>query len=204
MASTGPVRPRTSEPPSLHGRAIDDLRYIRETMVRTSAFTAVSGWGLVIIGIVALGASYAASRNINGRTWYKIWIVDAALSAAISWAAMHRKVRRAEMNLLSSPVRKLMLGFVPPAAAGALMTLALLRVGAFSTIPGTWLLMYGAGVITGGAFSAKVLPVMGICFMCAGCVALFGPASTINWLMAVAFGGLHVIFGGIIIRRHGG
>jgi len=204
MASTGPIRPRVSEPPSLHGRAIDDLRYIRETMVRTSAFTAVSGWGMVIIGIVAIGASYAASRQVNGRTWYKIWIADAVLSAAIAGFAMHQKARRAEMNLLSSPVRKLLLGFVPPAVAGAVMTLVLLRVGAFGTIPGTWLLLYGAGVVTGGAFSTKVLPVMGVCFMCAGCIALFGPASTINWLMAAAFGGLHVIFGGIIIRRHGG
>jgi len=204
MASTGPLRPRLPEPPSLHGRAIEDLKYIRETMVRTSSFTAVSGWGMVVIGIVALGASYAASRQINGRTWYKIWIADAILSAAISWLAMHLKVRRAQMDLLSSPVRKVLLGFAPPAIAGAIMTLVLLRVGSFGTIPGTWLLLYGAGVVTGGAFSTKVLPVMGVCFMCAGCIALFGPASSINWLMAAAFGGLHVIFGGIIIRRHGG
>src|SRR6185369_13447028 len=187
MASSGPVRPRMSEPPSLHGRAIEDLRYIRETMVRTSSFTAVSGWGMVVIGIVALGASYAASRQINGRTWYKIWIADAILSAAISWLAMHLKVRRAQMDLLSSPVRKVLLGFAPPAIAGAIMTLVLLRVGSFGTIPGTWLLLYGAGVVTGGAFSTKVLPVMGVCFMCAGCIALFGPASSINWLMAAAF-----------------
>jgi hypothetical protein len=87
---------------------------------------------------------------------------------------------------------------------GALLTVVLYQAGVISAIPGTWLLLYGTSVITGGAFSVKIVPVMGLCFMLVGAVALFCPVSWGNWFMAAGFGGLHIIFGIIIARRYGG
>jgi hypothetical protein len=204
MASTGPLRSQLAEPPSLHGRAIDDLRYIRETMERASSFTAVSGWGQILVGLTALVASYIAAKETNPRVWFYIWLCEAIIASIISAIAIVRKVRAAQMPLLASPVRKVMLGLAPPVIVGALMTAVLHRGGLVSAVPGMWLLMYGTGVVTGGAFSVRILPVMGVCFMAAGCLALFGPAGILNWLMAIAFGGLHIAFGIIIVRRHGG
>jgi len=117
---------------------------------------------------------------------------------------MDRKARRAETPLLTGPGRKFALSYSPPILVGVLLTVVLYRAGMTDALPGTWLLLYGTGVVTGGAFSVKAVPVMGLCFMLLGAVALFASASLGTYLMAAGFGGLHIIFGIIIARRHGG
>jgi hypothetical protein len=192
------------EPPALHDRAIDNLRFIRETMERASSFTAVPGWGGVLMGVSALAASFIASQQTHRNLWLTTWVVEALLALIIGGWAMDRKARRAETPLLTGPGRKFALSYSPPILVGVLLSLVFLRGGLVSALPGMWLLLYGTGVVTGGAFSVKIVPVMGICFMSLGAVALFAPAAWGNYLMAAGFGGLHIIFGLIIARRHGG
>ena len=207
-----PLRPRPTEapePPALHARAMDNLRYIRETMESAASFTAVSGWGQCAIGLTALAAAYLAARqsephHLVANAWIKIWLGAAFVSLLISGGTMWLKARARGVPLMARPGRKLVLNFAPPAVVGALLTLALHRAGQNELIPAMWLLLYGAGVVTGGAFSVQIVPVMGLCFMLAGAVALVSPAAWANALMAVGFGGLHVVFGVLIARRHGG
>lgn len=196
--------PVTEEPPALHDRAMDNLRFIRETMERASSFTAVPGWGGVLMGATALAASFIASQQTSRNLWLATWVVEALLALIVGGWAMDRKARRAETPVLSGPGRKFALSYSPPILVGVLLTFVLLRAGMVSALPGMWLLMYGTGVVTGGAFSVKIVPVMGLCFMLLGAVALFAPAAWGNYLMAAGFGGLHIIFGVIIARRHGG
>src|SRR5207253_9473182 len=138
------------------------------------------------------------------EAWLGTWLCTAVISLTISAWASNRKARAAQMPLLSGPGRKFTLSLSPPLLVGALLTLVLYRAGLIGAIPGMWLLLYGTGVVTGGAFSVKVVPVMGLCFMLLGAAALFCPATWGNWLMAAGFGGLHIIFGVIIARRYGG
>jgi hypothetical protein len=210
MTVLRPVRPihleplEAREPPALHARAMDNLRFIREAMESASSFTAVSGWGQALIGATALCAAWIAWRQTTTRRWLLVWFIEALLSAAIAGLAMWRKARAREESLLSKPGRKLAVNMSPPLFVGALLTVVLFRAGTVSAIPAVWLLLYGAGVVTGGAFSVQIVPVMGLCFMLLGAASAFLPWAQANALLAAGFGGLHVVFGFIIARRHGG
>jgi hypothetical protein len=183
---------------------MDNLRFIRETMERASSFTAVPGWGGVTIGVTALIAAYLASRIRDEHEWMYVWAWELPLALLIGGWTMKRKAGVAQLKLLSAPGRKFTLSLTPPLVAGAFLSVAMHREGAYDALPGMWMLLYGAGVVTGGAFSVRVVPVMGVCFMALGVLTLFAPIAWCNLLMAAGFGGLHVIFGTIIARRHGG
>jgi len=198
------VSPTPDEPPALHERAMDNLRYIRETMERATAFTGISGWGEVAIGATALVASVLAANQSTFKFWLAVWVAEGVISLLIAGWSMDRKARAAKMPLVSGPGRKAVFSLSPPMIAGGLLTLVLMRAGQTNAIPGTWLLLYGTGVITGGMFSVGVVPIMGLCFMALGATALFAPPAFANWFLAAGFGGLHVVFGVIIARKYGG
>lgn len=209
MATVHPLptpTPENDDPASLdlHARAMDNLRYIRETMERAGSFTAVSGWGQVVIGVSAMLAAWLASRQASPEMWLATWTAAAVAALLTGVITTAMKARAAGMPLLSGPGRKFGLALAPPLLAGAVLTMVLYRADLASAMPGTWLMLYGAGVVTAGAFSVSAVPVMGLCFMVAGCAALFTPAAWGDLWMAAGFGGLHVVFGVLIARRHGG
>lgn len=193
-----------SPPPALHARAMDDLRFIRQTMENASAFTALSGWGQFVIGLTAVAAGLAAAAQPSAERWMLVWMAEALASVAIGIASTGMKARTARLPLWNGPVRKFVWSFVPSLIVGALLTLVLLRADHHGLLPGIWLLLYGTGVVTGGAFSVRIVPIMGLCFMVLGAVALLGPLTWGNPILIAGFGGVHVLFGLLIARRHGG
>ncbi|MEK9499505.1 hypothetical protein [Gaopeijia maritima] len=203
MTPSPSARPST-DPIALGDRAVDDLRFIRRTMERGPAFTAVPGWGGVGMGVVALGAAALAATRATPTGWIGVWLLTAAIAIGIALGAMRRKAHAAGLSLASGSGRKFLLGFFPPALAGAILTLALFRGGLMQPIPGTWLLLYGVAVVAAGTFSVRVVPVMGACFMALGTVALLAPASWGDPLLAAGFGLIHIGFGIHIARNHGG
>jgi hypothetical protein len=203
MTILRPTPPATGTP-DLHARAMDNLSFIRSTMERATAFTAVPGWGGVAMGITALVATVLASGSGSVTEWLAIWLAASALALTIGGWAMVLKARRAGTTVFSYSGRRFVLSYLPPLIVGALLTLVLVRAGLYRALPGTWLLLYGTGVVTGGAFSVRVVPIMGLCFMALGAIALLSPPGWSEWLLAVGFGGLHIVFGVIIARRYGG
>ena len=196
--------PEPTHPVALDDRARDNLRFIRETMERAGSFTAVPGWGGVGIGITALGAAAIASFQDTRLAWLVTWMLEAGIAIGIASWTTFTKARHSGASLFSGPGRRFVYSFAPPIFVGALLSIVLVREGLFGSIPGMWLLLYGTAVVTGGAFSIRVVPLMGLCFMVLGAVALFSPASWSNILLAVGFGGFHILFGGVIARKYGG
>jgi len=198
-----PLRNAPDEPVAIDGHAVDNLRFIRQTMERSAVFTAVPGRAAVATGFIAL-AAYAGARTLTSPLeQVAVWLAAAVAAIAVSLFAAHRKVLRTS-DASHRSMRSFALGLAPALAAGGVLMLAMIRSGAWDFIPGTWLLLYGVGMVTGGAFSVRVVPIMGAAFMALGAVALMGPASWGHPLLAVGFGGLHLLFGTIIARNHGG
>lgn len=196
-------RPRPPQP-ELEDGALENLRFIRETLEQAGSFTAVPGWGGVAMGVVGLLTALAAARIDSPQTWLLCWLAGAALASLLGAAAVVRKARLANLSLWSGPARKFALGFVPPLLVGALFTVALWRAGSTDLLPAVWLLLYGTAVITGGASSVPIVPVMGGGFLLLGAVALLAPPGWGNTFLGLGFGGLHILFGFLIARRYGG
>ncbi len=218
-----PVRTLATPPadsPALHRRAMDNLEFIRDTMARAGAVTAVSGLGIAASGLVALVVAALSARSTDGAHWTADWLAAASLALPLSTAASVWKARDAA-RFRSSPSaaasgRRLLLSFLPPFTVGALLTAALVHNGLYALLPSLWLLSYGAGVATGGAFSVRAVPVMGLAFLFLGVLALVGallappavagalPGAWGNTCMTAGFGLVHLGFGAYIARRHGG
>ncbi len=192
------------DPQPLQAHALENLRFIRTTLEQAGSFTAVPGAGGVAMGLTALAAAGLAVRQTSPEAWLAVWVGAAVLAAAIGFVTMIRKARTVQVPLRSGPARKFALALAPPLLVGMLLTLVLYRAGLTPVLPGMWLLLYGTAVMAAGAFSVRVVPIMGLAFLLLGAAALLAPASWGNGLMAAGFGGLHLLFGVLIARRYGG
>jgi hypothetical protein len=184
--------------------ALEHLRVIRQTMERSSAFTAVPGWGIVVMGITALVASPLAFRQKSAEGWLAAWLIEALVATTIALVMMHQKATRLGTEILSISGRRLFVGYLPALAAGGLLTIALMRSGPVGMVPGVWLVLYGVAVMQAGAFSVRAVPAMGAGFVLLGAITL--PLSWFwsNIMLAAGFGLVHIVFGIIIARKHGG
>lgn len=192
----------SSAPSEAH--AAEHLRFIREVMERSGTFTAVPGWGSVGMGATAVAAAVLAAFQPTPGRWLLVWLGCAGLAGFIGVATLHRKARASAVPLFSGAGRKYVLGLAPALAAGALLTVGLWQAGQADLLPGLWLLLYGAATVTGGAYSVRLIPIMGLSFMVLGALALFVSFTWANALLGLGFGGLHVGFGWIIATRYGG
>lgn len=192
------------EPVNIGGRAIDNLKFIRETMERSTHFTAVPGYGGILMGLTAIAAAYIAQTQPAPSGWLVTWFAEVVLAFSIGMITMWQKSRIVGTSMASTPAKKFALGFAPPLFAGVAITLGLARYEHWEVMAPVCMITYGAAVVCGGAYSVKVVPVMGWCFMALGALAFALPAHYGNLLMAASFGGLHIVFGAIIARKHGG
>ena len=221
MPSDRPALRRHESAVAPDATAASSLRYIRETMARTGTFTAVPGWGGVGMGATALVAAWFASRQTTVFDWILVWTAAACVAVVVGVWTTWAKAGRGGAPLLSGAGRKFVLGLLPALLAGLVLTVAVygyeigasgeyfarraqLLTASRQLLPGLWMLLYGVGVTSAGAFSVRLVPLMGTLFMLTGVLALLAPAGWGDAFMAAGFGGLHVVFGVLIATRHGG
>jgi hypothetical protein len=191
-------------PRPLHSEAIENLRFIRSAMESARPFTAVPGWGQVAMGLTAIGAAAIAGQQPDFSRWLGTWVAEAVVAVTIGAFALVRKARRANTPIASGPARRFGLALLPPLLVGAVMTALLHESESRQVLPALWLLCYGAGITTGGAFSVRAVPMEGVSFMALGLAAALTPSAWGDIWMAGGFGILQIGFGVYIARRHGG
>jgi hypothetical protein len=189
---------------ALNERAMESLEFIRTTMARSAPFTAVSGRGGIAMGILALAAAALARSTTSDEQWLATWIGAAVVAVPVGFVLMRAKAQRYELTLWSAAGRRFAQGFVPSIVAGAVLTIALVRMAAIDVVPAAWLLLYGAGVLAGSSSSVPVLAWLGGLFMVLGGVSLVTPTEWRDLWLAGGFGVLQIAFGAYIARNHGG
>jgi hypothetical protein len=202
MAPT-PSAPPERTPPALHERALADLRFIRQTMEGAAAFTTLSGAALVAIGLSAVAAG-ALAGSTPGPAWLRVWIAEAGLALIVGVLSTLWKARAARLPILAGPLRKFALALAAPLLVGVVLTTTLARAEFYGVLPSAWLMLYGTGLLAGGAFSIRLVPMMGACFLGLGMATALAPPVLGSAALALGFGGLHVAFGALVARGHGG
>ena len=190
-------------PPSLQQHAADNLRFIRATMESATAFTGVSGKGYVLAGVSAVFAAWLAAQQTEPVTWLGVWMLELLLAGSMTLALTAAKTEKQGKSLWSASGRRLLLAFIPAMAIGGVLTLALFLRNDLTLLPGIWLGIYGAAVTTAGAHSIRIVPMMGLAFMVLGAATLLLPLPP-NLMLAAGLGGLHIVFGALLWRNHGG
>ncbi len=203
MSRTEPIEAEPAPPVAMHSHAMSNLRFIRETMESSRSFTSVPGRGVMAMGAVALAAALLAPRQPGDGGWLPVWFAAATVAVALGGVAMVSKARGRGETLLRGVGRRFLFSLIPPALAAVALT-AKLTPSSPGSIAGIWLLLYGVAVLAGGTFSVPPVPVMGTSFVLLGLVALASPPDWSNPLLAIGFGGLHLVFGAIIARKYGG
>jgi hypothetical protein len=187
----------------LHERADENLRYIRAAMERASAFTAVSGVGGAVVGVFALAAAGLAAIQPTPARWLAVWMIALLVALFVNGFAIVSKARRVKQPLTGGLARRFALAMAASLAPGAILTVALWTNGNPELLPVVWLSCYGAAIVAAGTMSVAPVPIMGAVFLLLGVIAAIAP-SLGDWLLGAGFGGLHIIFGLWIARRHGG
>jgi hypothetical protein len=173
-------------------------------MERSSAFTAVPGTGGVVMGVIGLAAAWIGAMQPTGDRWLATWLGAAVIAAVVGLIFMSLKARAAGLTLMGTNTRRFALGMAAPFVAGAAITYELWVVRNFTVMAPSWLLLYGAGLLTGGMFSVRVVRIIGVCFMAVGLAAILTPPEWANIWLAIGFGGIQIAFGIYIARNHGG
>lgn len=204
MAEMKKQAPTAEQPEALHERAMDNLEFIRDTIQRSTRFTVVPGYGGMLMGVTAIGAAVIAGLQPDRGMWLTAWLTEAILALLIGLLAMWQKSRNTSLSLNSLPARKFAFGFSPPMIAGGIITGMMALGGAYDLLPSVWITLYGAAVITGGAFSVRPVQIMGWVFLFAGAVSAFVSPAYGDMLMAATFGAVQIIFGAIIGIKYGG
>ena len=184
--------------------AEESLQFIRQTMERSSTFTAVPGLGGAGMGAIGLAASVLAANQSSNARWLLVWLLAAALAVSIGAAAMLRKAARLGAPLAGAVGRRVATSLAAPLVAGASLTWALWIRDDWGLMPAIWLLLYGTGVLAGGAFSVAPVRLLGVALMAVGIAALITNPAWGNVWLGIGFGVLQIAFGLYIARRHGG
>jgi hypothetical protein len=162
---------------------------------RAPAFLSLPGSGSTVVGVTALIAAGIASTCPASVTWLAIWFVEACLAIALGSLALTKRAAKSGLSLCSYLGPRFVMCFTPPLFVALVLTCRLLFSKNPQALAVSWLLLYGAAIVSGGMCCPIAAPEMGLGFLLVGTIAFLISPDWVNLPLAVGFGGLHIIFG---------
>lgn len=191
-------------------RNIDNLRYIRSTMERSTKFLSLSGISGVVAGLVALCGAFIAylimtrSFAVTGIIIYDLLILAAIVLVCACSVGIYFSVRKAKKMGAKfwTPVTfQLIKDAGVPLVVGGLFSLILVYQGYFGMTASTMLIFYGIALINAGARTYRDIKILGACEIILGLLAgIFIGNGLILW--AMGFGVLHIVYGIVMYMKY--
>jgi hypothetical protein len=190
--------------------AAEQLRVIRAVMERATIFRALSGETALIGGAAALAAAWL-SEGKHVWAWAVWWLVGLVLVLAFNVFQIFRIKQVHKRPFWSQGLRVALRGVMPSLIAGGFLGLIFVRVDQDRAAACMWILHYGLALLAIREFAPKSMVWLGWAFVIFGVASLAGITSVVDhleiWLkdlngsrlMAIAFGGFHLIYGGLIV-----
>jgi len=190
--------------------AAEQLRLIRSVMERATTFRALSGETALIGGAAALAAAW---RSEGQHYWGFAgwWLGGLVLVLAFNVFQIMRLKVADNRPFWSSGLRIALRGAMPSLIAGGFLGLLFVRADNDRLAACLWILHYGLALLAIRELTPKSMVWLGWAFVIFGVVSLASVAGVIHvppdWirilngsrLMAVAFGGFHLIYGALIV-----
>lgn len=195
--------------------ARENLRVIRQTMERSTQYSTLSGWSGILIGVVALIGVYLTDRQIGAaiaqghpvKTVHPalgmIWLSALVLAVGIEFACNKRRAVRVGKRVASRLGAHIILAALPAFFGCGVLTVFFYVHGLVSYIWGVWMLCYGLAICSVGLFSLRQVSYLGAAFVVAGALTLLFPVKLHLLMMALTFGGFHIVYGITMARRNG-
>jgi hypothetical protein len=178
--------------------ALTQITEIRLQLARTEVFRGYRAMPVAFTGAVALIAALIQSAAIEEpllqiASYLTLWIGAAAVSVLAAGVEMVMRARDAAMSLRRAQTWLAYEQFVPCVAAGALVTVVLVRVSPENAgmLPGLWQIFYSLGIFA----SCRLLPRptfwVAVFYLGTGLAVLSlgqGESALSPWTMGLPFG----------------
>jgi len=188
--------------------ASEDLERIRALMERATEFSNLSGWSIVISGLLAAaGAGECWRRNVDfdlpfhSRVLALVWGSVFALAAIQGLGFSIVNARQKGEPVWSHLTRQVVVAMLPALFCGAALTGYAFQTGQLDLLPPCWMLAYGSSLMGLGLFAGRRFRVAALAFLVLGAASLFLWKEHGLVTMLASFGGLHLVLGAWVLWK---
>jgi hypothetical protein len=188
-------------------RALGDISSIRRQMARSTEFRGYGPATLASTGLFALMAAGLQARWLPDpakhiSAYLSVWIWTAVLSGALIGTQMYTRTRRIHSGLADEMIRMAVEQFLPSVAAGALITIVLIRYVPMAVwmLPGIWQVIFSLGVFSSCRFLPRPMLAAGAWYLLTGlvCTAVGDGRALSPWAMGIPYGAGQLLVAGIL------
>ena len=189
--------------------AKENLRLIRELMERSTRHSTFSGVSGVFAGTVSivgcLVTRWIGERGLSSDAYaaafLTIWASVVLLAIGADYFLTKRRAAAVGKRIMSRLGKQMFVASMPGLGSGAVITFYFLRQGLLPQVYPVWALCYGAAVCAVGLFSQREVTRLGLAFLIAGTATLLLFPLYGLPMMALTFGGFHIVYGIVMGRR---